>query len=550
MSLKPYFRSQIRLQEIEVSETVKLTINGREVEVPKGTNLIEAARVAKTKVPHFCYHRDLSVAGNCRMCVVEVEGMRGLPIACNTVATEGMAVNTESDSVKENRAAIMEFLLINHPIDCPVCDQAGECKLQNYYMEHDRRDSVVAVEDKVKKGKAIEVGPRVMLDQERCVACSRCVRFCDEVTGTGELRLLNRGDHTTISTFPDKKLDNNYSVNTADICPVGALTSRDFRFQARSWYLKKDNSICPGCATGCNTQLSHYEQTTLEDYNGVAYRLKPRRNYNVNKAWMCDFGRSEYNQINDDRLIQPVASSIEIGWDGAFGTIRNALLPLVERGEDLVAGIASYDCTNEELWLFKKLMKDVFGTNEIAIIANREDGYSDDFLIAADKHPNRFGAKLIDEAACTRDLSSYLNKKVAVITLNADVLCEWRDQATTSAFTAIKHKICMQPNVSPTSEAASVVLPTTSYAEKDGTWTNKNGHVQRITPVLRKKFVLRTEIALMHEVAAIMGTEWQTQNAMELFNELTMQVSAFEGLDYGKIGKQGSAVGAGQTARA
>ncbi|MFT7619325.1 MAG: NADH-quinone oxidoreductase subunit G [Planctomycetota bacterium] len=538
------------MQEIEVSEPVKLTINGRETEVPKGTNLIEAARSVKTKIPHFCYHRDLSVAGNCRMCMVEVEGMRGLPIACNTIATEGMVVDTESEPVQEARAAIMEFLLINHPIDCPVCDQAGECKLQVYYMEHDRRDSVVAVEDKVKKGKAIEVGPRVMLDQERCVACSRCVRFCDEVTGTGELRLMNRGDHTTIDTFPDKKLDNNYSVNTADICPVGALTSRDFRFQARSWYLEKDNSICPGCSTGCNTVLDHYKQTTLEDYNGVAYRLKPRRNYEVNSAWMCDFGRTEYSQINDDRLTQPVASNIEIGWDGALGHIRNGVGPLVERNENLVAGVASFDCTNEEIWLFKRLMKDVFGTDEIAVIANRDNGFSDDFLIAADKHPNRAGAMAIDKAACSVDLASYLSGKMAVITLNADVLAAWRDDGAKNAFNVVKHKICLAPNETLTSVASSVVLPTTSYAEKQGTWTNKNGRVQMITSILRKNFVVRSEIQLMHDIAATMGSEWDLMSAAEIFADLANSVTAFGGLDYRKVGKKGTSLGAAQTAPA
>ncbi len=533
-----------------MSEMVKLSINGQEVEVPRGTNLIEAARAVKTKIPHFCYHRDLSVAGNCRMCMVHVEGMRGLPIACNTVATEGMVVNTETDEVKEQRAAIMEFLLVNHPIDCPVCDQAGECKLQNYYMEHDRRDSVVKVEEKVKKGKAIEVGPRVMLDQERCVACSRCVRFCDEVTGTGELRLLNRGDHTTIDTFPGRELDNNYSVNTADICPVGALTSRDFRFQARAWYLEKDNSICPGCATGCNTVLSHYRQTTLEDYNGMAYRLKPRRNYDVNKAWMCDFGRREYRQINENRLTQPVASNIEIGWDGALGAIHNALAPLVERQENLIAGVASHDCTNEEIYLFRRLMKDIFGCEEIALVANREDGLGDDFLIDADKHPNRRGAKLIARGGEAGDLRDYLTGRMAVIALNADVLASWRSEDVREAFAAIKHKVVLAPNATATSEAGTVVLPTTSYAEKDGTWTNRDGRVQRISAVLRKNFAVRTEIQLMYQIAQVMGTTWEEKGAADLFADLAAEHPAFQGLSYGRIGKLGATIEAAEAATA
>ncbi len=243
------------------------------------------------------------------MCCVEIEGQRGLPISCNTTCTDGMKVQTDSDRVKAGRQAVMEFLLVNHPIDCPICDQAGECKLQIYYMEHDLKPSRLEV-DKVHYGKRIEVGPRVLLDQERCVECTRCIRFCDEVSKTGELRMLNRGDHNVIATFPGVELDNNYSVCTAEICPVGALTQTDFRFKARVWFLKSVPTVCPGCAKGCNTFVDYYDHVIVSDHNGTAYRLRARDNDDVNEAWMCDFGREEYKPINDGRILETAEQGV------------------------------------------------------------------------------------------------------------------------------------------------------------------------------------------------------------------------------------------------
>ena len=251
-----------------------VTLNGKPVEVPAGKRLIDAAKDAGIEIPHFCYHPHLSIAGNCRMCCVEIEGQRGLPISCNTTCTDGMKVQTDSDRVKAGRQAVMEFLLVNHPIDCPICDQAGECKLQIYYMAHDLKPSRLEV-DKVHYGKRIAVGPRVLLDQERCVECTRCIRFCDEVSKTGELRMLNRGDHNVIATFPGVALDNNYSVCTAEICPVGALTQDDFRFKARVWFLKSVPTVCPGCAKGCNAFVDYYDHVIV--VGPQRHRLSPPR---------------------------------------------------------------------------------------------------------------------------------------------------------------------------------------------------------------------------------------------------------------------------------
>jgi NADH-quinone oxidoreductase subunit G len=268
----------------------KLTIDGKVIEVKEGTTVFEAARQNEIPIPHFCYHPKLSIAGNCRMCLVQIEKQPKPAISCNTVAMEGMVVNTKTPEVKALQKNVLEFILINHPIDCPVCDQAGECRLQEYYMDYTMTDSDFD-EEKVKKPKKVDLGPLVMLDDERCILCSRCIRFCDEITKTGELCFINRGDQSTLATFPGKQLDNKYSLNTVDICPVGALTSKPFRFKKRVWFLKSVPSICTGCATGCNIFIDHDD--------GTVWRYKTRDNEAVNQCWTCDEGRMSYPFINE-----------------------------------------------------------------------------------------------------------------------------------------------------------------------------------------------------------------------------------------------------------
>lgn len=523
-----------------MSEKVKLTINGREVEVPAGTNLVQAAAMGGSPVPHFCYHKNLSVAGNCRMCVVEIEGVRGLPIACNSTATEGMVVDTESEKVKETRAAVMEFLLVNHPIDCPVCDQAGECKLQRYYMDHDRRDSAVALEDKVQKGKAIEVGPRVMLDQERCVACSRCVRFCDEVSKTGELQLMNRGDHTTIDTFPGRELDNPYSVNTVDICPVGALTSRDFRFQARAWFLRDAESICPGCATGCNIDVSVYDQVELSDYNGQAYRIRPRENAAVNQTWMCDAGRSTYQRINTNRIDQPFAHGIEVSWDGAISRAYKLLHGAVADSGSIV-GVIGYDCTNEEAYFFQKILRDVFGTTEVAVLPTRPLQEGDDLLVDTDPHANRRGVEAVIGDARARDIGAYLEGAAGVLVLGTDPRNVMHSESIRSGFAAIKQQVVFDSTSTATTDAAPIVLPTAAFLEKAGTWINRDGRIQRLLRGKPLHCEARDDVVALSAFAQAFDDTIVECTAVEIFDQLVSErPSAFAGLTLDDIGRMGA----------
>ena len=273
----------------------KCIINNTPIEVPQGTSIISAFQMLNKDIAHYCWHPGLSVAGVCRLCMVEIEGMPKLQIACNIEVKEGMKISNQSEKVKEAVRWGLEFHLINHPLDCPICDQAGECELQEQYMKFGKYSPGMA-ERKVKKRKVIDLGSKVVLDSERCILCSRCVRFTDEVSHTHELGIFNRGDRSEIGIFKDKPLENNYSLNTVDICPVGALTAKDFRFKQRVWYLKTADSICTGCSTGCNIHLDYNEE-------GV-FRVRPRYNEQVNKHWMCDEGRLVYQIPNKkDRLL-------------------------------------------------------------------------------------------------------------------------------------------------------------------------------------------------------------------------------------------------------
>src|SRR5271154_4521680 len=273
----------------------KLTIDGKEIDADASLNLINAAELAGIEIPHYCYHPGLSIPGNCRMCLVEVEKAPKLQIACNTRVAEGMVVHTTSAKAKTAQKAVLEFLLINHPIDCPVCDQAGECKLQDYYMDYDQQPSRFPLPEKNRKGKAIDIGAGVMLDQERCILCARCTRFFDEVTKTSELAIFERGDYNRIDINPGQPVNNNYAGNIVDICPVGALTEKDFRFRMRVWYLHRTPSVCGGCERGCTIDI--YEN------HGKIFRYKPRHNPLVNGYWMCDEGRHSFEKLQTERRI-------------------------------------------------------------------------------------------------------------------------------------------------------------------------------------------------------------------------------------------------------
>jgi len=536
----------------------KLTINGKEVEVPEGTNLIEAAKAAGADVPHYCYHAALSIAGQCRLCMVDIDKVPRPQIACNTQAAEGMVVHTETERVKETRRSMMEFHLINHPLDCPVCDQAGECFLQIYYMKHGLYNPRMT-DEKVHKPKAVPLGPHVILDAERCILCSRCVRYCDEVTHTGELGIFHRGDHSEIGLFPGKTLENKYSGNVIDICPVGALTDRDFRFQVRVWYLDTAKSVCNGCARGCNIEVHTNKHRTHHNQGRRVARLKPRENDAVNKWWICDAGRYGFTWIDDkSRLVQPLhragSQGVEVSWDRALPEVV-AALQRTPPGE--IGILASPQMSNEDLFLVRRLAEGLGVKNVDFRVPPRVAGDQDDFLIRADKNPNRRGAELIGIAPgqggldAAGMLGAAREKKLKLLwvfhhDLSAAALAPESD--VLAALDFAETVIFQGTNANDASARAHVVLPSAAYVEREGTFTNFEGRVQRFRTALEPLGEARPDWLILSMIGKALGLKdpvFSAERAEQVFNALAAAVPAFTGMTYRSIGDAGRAIGDG-----
>ena len=548
-------------------EKIKVKVDGREIEVPRlmadwsgklvPTTMIQACEQAKTDVPHYCYHPKLPIAGNCRMCLVEFGtpalGPNRKPIlnpdgtakivksprpaiACATPVSPGMEIYTNTPGVKQMREGVLEFLLINHPLDCPICDQAGECKLQEYSVDYGRSDSRF-VEPKVHKPKAVDLGPRIVLDDERCILCTRCIRFTKDIVGDDALGIVNRGSYNTLTAYPGKAFDNNYTLNTVDICPVGALTSKDFRFQMRVWFLKETRSICTGCATGCSVLIGSREEKI--------YRYTPRENDAVNGPWMCDAGRLNYKWIGrEDRLtkVQSPKSKTQgqsASWSSAVTEIAE-LLKKAPAGS--VAIIASARQTNEELWLISKL-KAKLGAMSDSV---PRTGEGDKLLVNADKNPNTNGAHLTGMAAnsmgtnlpkITKDIQSGKIKTLIVfgedvtrLGMGADLLGKLETLIVSDIL----------PNA--TTKLAHYLLPGCAHAEKRGTFTNTKGRVQKFMKAVEPPGDARPEWEFLHDLVYNVTGQDGFLTIEGLFNEMAKDVPAFNGLTWAGLGDTGLTV--------
>jgi NADH-quinone oxidoreductase subunit G len=532
----------------------KLTIDGKEIEVPAGTNLIEAARALGIEVPHYCYHPGLSIAGQCRLCMVDIEKTPRPTIACNTLAADGMVVSTQTDRVKETRRSVMEFHLINHPLDCPVCDQAGECWLQIYYMRHGLYEPRMA-DEKVHKPKAVPLGPHVILDAERCILCSRCVRFCDEITRTGELGIFHRGDHSEIGLFPGADLDNKYSGNVVDICPVGALTDRDFRFQVRVWYLDTAKSICPGCARGCNIDVHVNRRRPHHGEGRRVARLKPRYNADVNRWWICDEGRYGYGAVDDpDRLTVPLRRTVDaqvpVTWEEAIADVAAAL----GRGPaDQVAILASPRMSNEDLRAVHRVAARV-GTRQVAFrVPPARPGDEDDLLIRADKNPNTAGAEAIglDGDAAAILAAARAGRVRCLLVFDHDLLASgWPAAETRAALERVETLIVAGSHAGATSALAHLVLPTAAWVECEGTFTNFQGRVQRFRKALEPLGQALPAWDIAGRILGALGAGVPAPRAEHWFRDLAAGVPAFAGLTYQSIADAGQVLaGRGETSR-
>ena len=532
---------------------LSLSIDGREVSVAEGTTVIQAAEKLGIFIPRYCYHPGLSIAGNCRICLVEVENFPKLQISCNLPATEAMVVHTRSDKAEDGRRAVLEFLLANHPLDCPVCDQSGECDLQNFYMNFGLYDPRFK-EHKVKKRKAVKLGPHVMLDQERCILCSRCVRFTDEITKTGEFGIFNRGNRAELGLYPGDVLDNSYSANVVDICPVGALTERDFRFKARVWYLSSAPTVCNGCSQGCNMDM-HFvlDRPHLNDGARVV-RIKPRYNPDVNEWWLCDEGRYGFGWLDLPRLEKVRGPSADATWEQALTTISGTLARLgKEQAGARIGVIASAQLTNEELFLIREILQGSLGARVSAAVPQKP-GFSDDFLIKADKNPNTLGATLLGLAGPEAPDTGQIVDEALAGNLDAlwvfghDLVKLFGEESVRELSETVDLLIYSGTNENPTVSFAHWVLPSAAYVEKDGTFVNCHGRVQRIGRAFPPFEDSREDWRILLELAGLLGLQLDWREPQEIFQGLAGAVAPFSGLSYETIGAQGADVATAERA--
>ncbi len=549
-------------------EKIKVKVDGREVEVPKTTpdwlgkpqptTMLQACAHAGVDVPHYCYHHKLPVAGNCRMCLVEFgtpvidpatkkpvineDGSTkiarsvlpyepGTPrgaIACATPISPGMELYPGSPATAQMREAVLESLLINHPLDCPICDQAGECKLQEYSVQHGQSASSF-VEAKVHKPKSVDLGPRIVLDDERCILCTRCIRFTKDIANDDALGIINRGSYNTIAAAPGRQFDNNYTLNTVDLCPVGALTSKDFRFKMRVWFLKETKSICPGCATGCNIVIGSRENSI--------YRLEPRENDAVNGPWMCDTGRLDYKWVGaSDRLREVRIAGKPSTWATALREI-SVRLGGVKPGS--LAIIGSARLTTEELYLLKQLGRKFEAITDVV----EHSGEADRLLVHAEKAPNYAGARLTGMAFTEAGIN--LPQIRAGIESGAikSVIAFGEDLVSTGLSVELLSKLSLlivsDVVSTATTPLAHYLLPGCAYAEKRGTFINAKGRVQKFMKAVEAPGDARPEWEFLHELVHQVTGSNGYSTIEGLFNSMAKELPPLSGLEWSRLGETG-----------
>ncbi len=533
-------------------QMLNVQVDGEWKQFPKGTRLIEACMKSGKYIPHYCYHPKLSSPGNCRMCLVEMAmpkmtpdrkpeiGEDGKPllnwsprpvISCATDISEGMGVRTSSPLVEDCRNGVMEFLLINHPLDCPICDQAGECRLQEFSVEFGKGESRF-IEEKVKKPKRVDIGKNIMLDDERCIMCSRCVRFMQEVAKDDVLGFVNRGSHTSLAVYPGKRLDNNYSLNTVDICPVGALTSKDFRFKMRVWFLKETKSIDVNCGLGANILIGSREN--------VIYRITPRENDFVNSCWMPDSHRLNFHYLNDEtRLKEPIlkGDQAQSKWSRAL-EVAGSQLKRLSASE--VAVIASGRMTNEELFLTGRLAK-ALGADLIDILPRPQEG--DGFLISDDGNPNTTGAKLLGIAPSTpgANLKAIAAGVASGAIKGLVVLGEDATECGIPETDLAKLQALIVTSILPnnTTALATVLLPSAGFSEKRGTMINLAGRIQRLNRATASPGQARDDWEVLRDLIQAVSGSNGIYAIEEVFKLMATETPALAGLSMARIGDLG-----------
>ena len=518
-------------------------LDGKTVEFEPGEKILSAAMRAGIQIPHYCYHPGMSVVATCRMCMVDVIDMGNgrpapkLQTSCSMDAVEGMKVETMNEKVKDAKELVMEYLLINHPLDCPICDQSGECVLQDYSFEFGSGKSEMEYSKRVYGWR--DIGTFVALERNRCIHCTRCDRFTREITGTNEFGMFNRGHELTVDTYSDRPMTNQFQGNMADICPVGAITEKEFRFKRRVWKLKKTPSICVGCSTGCNVTIEY-------DKNEV-FRLKPRDNPDVNKWWMCDQGRLTYKDLNirENRIAYPLGKTAEgfqeISWENAFSAIQEKISELQPTSNEVI-GLVDTHASNEELYLFKKLLKEGFDSDQLFFPdLEWEQPVSDFFinsLITSDKSPNRAGARMLGlkGAKSSEEVNSRIPNGTKVLLVFGK---PFEDENLLSQAGNIPLVINIAAWQSGWSETADVTLPGRLHSEKDATYTNKAGRVQRVNTAIRAFHKTRPDWMVLCGLMELLDVDNKADSAEAVFQELSENEKGFQGLQWESIGSDG-----------
>ena len=518
----------------------KVKVDGVELDVPAGATVLQACELAGKEIPRFCYHERLSIAGNCRMCLVEVKpGPPKLQASCALPAAEGQEIRTDSEMVKKAREGVMEFLLINHPLDCPICDQSGECVLQDYSFEHGTGKSEMEYAKRVYGWR--DIGTFVALERNRCIHCTRCDRFTREVTGTNEFGMYNRGHELTVDTYADRPMTNKFQGNMADICPVGAITDKEFRFKRRVWRLKKTPSICTGCSTGCNVTIEY-------DKNEV-FRLKPRENPAVNRWWMCDEGRLSYHVMNEreNRIMKPlgrVQGKLQpVSFEQAYQALAERISTLNPGAGDVLV-LTDTNASNEALFMFRKFAQDGLGAEQVYCpMPDWQQPESDFFinsLITTDKTPNRAGARELGltGVADTAELATALaaNPKVVIVLGNPF------ENATELRETLSKAQLIVSISTlfNGWAEIADVVLPGQLHSEQNATYTNKQRRVQRTHSAVQAPRQTRPEWQIFADLLRVLDKDSGLDSADTVLQALGQEVPAFQNISLTGISEAGT----------
>ncbi len=546
----------------------KVKINGVEHEFPPGMNVLEACKKVGIEIPHFCYHPLLKVVGSCRMCKVEViqNDRKRIDISCNLQVADDMEILTDSPAVKKAQRMTLEYLLINHPLDCPVCDDAGECELQNYYFEYGKHDSRMR-ELKVRKRKAFDIGKSIVLDSERCVLCSRCVRFLADITHTYELGIFGMGSTEELMLKPDSKLDNDYAGNVVDLCPVGALTDKDFRFKRRVWYLKETPSICQLCSRGCNVRIDwdlnpfhqqkknykmrnfRTEQTEMQRIQ----RIKPRENFDVNGTWICDHGRYGYHPTDaGDRLEKPVirdgAELKTVEFSDAVKEIASGLTTALKTHKSKVAVALSPKAANEEVFaawsLFRKKLELPNLDHRIPI---DPEWSGDDLLRTPDPFPNRLGCEWIgflpdENGIGVKDLDEQIiGGKVDTVLF---ILADPKDVLDVKSLKKLKRVYAIIRNLPDESmEFIDAALPAAAWGEYSGTFANFEGRIQRFEKAFDALGESKPVWQWIIDLSTVMKKSLRWDQDKDILNSLAENVHYFKDLTFEKIGSKGMLLG-------